>query len=89
MGLIHLGDDKNAGGASSMGLPGPIHQPGRSSEWRGPLHRPSSLKEAALLVHLWFAQYHEGFWPVSQDQEIPQNEPESQWSEPNLPQRHN
>ena len=28
MGLIHLGDDKNAGGASSMGLPGHIHQPG-------------------------------------------------------------
>ena len=47
MGLIHLGDDKNAGGASSMGLPGPTHQPGRSSEWRGPLQQPCQTRQAA------------------------------------------
>ena len=47
MGLIHLGDDKNAGGASSMDLPGPIHQPGRSSEWRGPPQQPCQTRQAA------------------------------------------
>ena len=33
---------------------------------KGLVGRPSSLKEAALLVHPWFAQYHAGFLKATQ-----------------------
>jgi hypothetical protein len=44
----------------------------------GLVGRPSSLKKAAPLVHLWFAQYHAGFWKSIQDQVFHQNEQELQ-----------
>ena len=40
----------------------------------GLVGRPSSLKKAAPLVHLWFAQYHAGFWKATQDRASHQNE---------------
>lgn len=40
----------------------------------GLVGRPSSLKKAALLVHLWFAQYHEEFWKATQAPAFHQNE---------------
>ena len=40
----------------------------------GLVGRPSSLKKAALQVHLWFVQYHEGFWKANQDPVFHQNE---------------
>lgn len=36
--------------------------------------RPSSLKKAAPLVHLWFAQFHEGFKKATQAPAFHQNE---------------
>ena len=35
---------------------------------------PSSLKEAALLVHPWFSQYHKGFLKATQVPAFHQNE---------------
>ena len=40
----------------------------------GLVGRPSSLKKATPLVHLWFAQYHAGFWKATQDPAFHQNE---------------
>ena len=44
----------------------------------GLVGRLSSLKKAAPLVHLWFAQYHAGFWKPIQAQVFHQNEQELQ-----------
>ena len=44
----------------------------------GLVGRPSSLKKAAPLVHLWFAQNHAGFWKPIQAQVFHQNEQELQ-----------
>ena len=41
---------------------------------QGLVGRPSSLKKAAPLVHLWFAQNHAGFWKATQDPAFHQNE---------------
>ena len=45
----------------------------------GLVGRPSSLKKAASLVHLWFAQYHAGFWKATQVPAFHQNEQGPQW----------
>ena len=41
---------------------------------QGLVGRPPSLKKAAPLVHLWFAQYHAGLWKAIQDPAFHQNE---------------
>jgi len=40
---------------------------------KGLVGRPSSLKKAAPLIHLWFVQYHEGFWKATQVPEFHQH----------------
>jgi hypothetical protein len=61
-----------------------------SLEWRsrelmaacpleGLVGRPSSLKKAAPLVDLWFAQCHAGFLKPTQDRAFHQNERGLQW----------
>jgi hypothetical protein len=45
----------------------------------GLVGRPSSLKKAAPLDHLWFAQYHEGFWKATQVLEFHRHEQGRQW----------
>ena len=46
---------------------------------RGAGWTASSLKKVGPLVHLWFAQYHEGFWKATQVPAFHQNEQGLQW----------
>ncbi len=55
---IEVAKQKDAGGLPLEGLVG----------------RTPSLKKVAPLVHPWFVPYHAGFWRLTQDREIPQNE---------------